>query len=50
MKAVILSFNLPAIIVPIEEVKAINPHGEQLLSVELTTGKTYLSYHVKFKD
>ena len=48
MKGVILQFNLPSIIVPIEQIKAINPYGESLLSIELTTGKKYLSYHISF--
>lgn len=51
MKAVILRFNQPAIIIPVANLKATKPHDSGvLLSVELTSGETYLGYHIKFED
>jgi len=49
---VILRFNLPALIIPLELVSSILPYeslfSNNLLEVTLTNGKKYLSYCIKF--
>lgn len=45
----LLRYNLPAKVIPTQQIESISSKGEYLISVNLIGGEHYLGYHIKFE-
>lgn len=49
VQAILLRYNLPAKVIPIQQIESINSQSEVLVSVNLIGGDHILGYHIKFE-